>query len=919
MMKTWNIISQHWRELSITSKFSSAFGLLLALIVLVAITGYVALTVVRYQTEAAILTSTEIQRLVLEMEGSLEEARRLERDFFWRYPSIGFSEARRTYVEQAGKQIGEVVTFSAELQQLIAASDVSIALRKSRINLNLYLSAAGRYAKTFNEAVELAAQLAAPETGLQAQLAQNSASLYAILRTTDDSDLMVLYHRMLSFEKDYLIRRQRPLMQSAFNIAISLNKEIELTTGFEENQKIQASAYLDKYLAIAEDILQLDIAIRIKFNEFDLQAEAVDPISEELVGLAGAEVEYARDRIDRTSRLATVILVTTALLGLVLAAIIANILNTSITRNVIKLTRAAAGFRSDWETSDWETSEVLKTSEVSLDWKTSEVLKTSEVSLDSADELGQLAGSFNAMAARINALLGSLEQKVAERTAELVTTNEQLQQEIIERRQAEEAAEAANRAKSTFLTNMSHELRTPLNSVLGYAQILRRDRNATEFQQERLDVIERSGNHLLNLINEILDLSKIEARKMEIHETAFRFHEFLEGICGMIRIRAHGKGTLFHAEIAPDLPKVVRGDETRLGQILLNLLGNAVKFTDQGRVTLKVSVRNEAGGTPTSEPRKIGFRVEDTGIGIPEDQLDDIFSPFRQVGDHTRKIEGTGLGLAISRKLVRMMGGELHVTSAECRGSTFMFDLELPTATDLRGFENLGGLGSDQKNIIGYKGVRQKILVIDDKEDNRNVLTGLLQPLGFEIIEAADGCEGLDKASEHEPDMVLTDLVMPVTDGFECIRGIRSLPQLRHIGIIVISASTPAEPLEMISSASCDDFIPKPVQAAELFNKLAHHLRLEWVYASDPEPGPGESDETGKKDGDFVIPPFSEAETLYKLGMSGKVIELCRELDMMEQTDERYGPFVQELRGLARAFQVAEIRELLKKYLGGHE
>ncbi len=345
---------------------------------------------------------------------------------------------------------------------------------------------------------------------------------------------------------------------------------------------------------------------------------------------------------------------------------------------------------------------------------------------------------------------------------------------------AKDVAEAANRTKSIFLANMSHELRTPLNSVLGYAQILRRDENATEFQRERLDMIEWSGNHLLSLINEILDLSKIEARKMEIHRTAFRFHEFLEGICGMIRVRVYQKKLLFHAEIAPDLPDVVRGDEMRLGQILLNLLGNAVKFTDQGRVTLKVSVRNEAGGTPNPGLRKICFRVEDTGVGIPENRSEDIFLPFSQVGDHTRKIEGTGLGLAISRKLVRMMGGELYVTSTQGRGSMFMFDLELP-------------------------------LVLETS-----------------VLETSE----VLKTSEV------------------------------------------------------------------------------WV---------GGLDSDGKKDGDFVIPLFSEAKTLYKLGMSGKVVELCKELDTMELTDEQYVPFVQELRRLARAFQVAEIREFLKKYLKGQE
>ncbi len=541
-----------------------------------------------------------------------------------------------------------------------------------------------------------------------------------------------------------------------------------------------------------------------------------------------------------------------------------------------------------------------------------------------------------------NTLLQHTQKKLQEQNVQLQRINSELASEIGERKQVEQKlqhakeaaleaqrkAEAANNAKSTFLANMSHELRTPLNSVLGYAQILQRDASATEFQRTRLDVIERSGNHLLNLINDILDLSKIEARKMEIHRTAFRFQKFLEGVSAMIRIRAHRKGLLFHAEIAPDLPNVVCGDEMRLGQILLNLLGNAVKFTDQGRVTFRVEKHpstplkggfkeRELTDFPLDEDRGVyRFQVEDTGVGIPEDQLHDIFSPFKQVGDHTHTTEGTGLGLTISRKLIRMMDSDLHVSSDEGKGSTFTFDMELPREADISNSQAVGTTTPDQKNIIGYKGGTQKILVIDDKQDNRAVLAGLLQPLGFEIIEAADGREGLNKASEYEPDIVFMDLVMPVMNGFKCIRGIRNLPQRKHITIIVISASSPAESQELVSSAGCDDFISKPVQARELFSKLAAHLCLEWVYASGFESGAEESDGIGKQDEDFVIPPFADAKTLYKLGMCGNVVELCKELDRLEHTDERYVPFGRELRGLARTFQAAKIREFLEKYLG---
>ena len=480
-------------------------------------------------------------------------------------------------------------------------------------------------------------------------------------------------------------------------------------------------------------------------------------------------------------------------------------------------------------------------------------------------------------------------------------------QKLLEK--SKDAAESANRAKSAFLANMSHELRTPLNSVIGYAQILKRDRNATEFQQAGLDVIERSGNHLLHLIDDILDLSKIEARKMELHESVFRLHEFLEGICAMIQIRTHQKGLQFHAEIANELPQIVRADELRLTQILLNLLVNAIKYTDRGRVIFKVSTQNTELPTP-----KIRFRVTDTGIGIPEEQLNDIFSPFKQVGDHARMTEGTGLGLAISRKLALMMGSDLHVSSDEGKGSTFTFDIKLSQASDIPDHQKADATTPHHKDIAGYKGRKRKILVVDDKKDIRAVLASLLQPLGFEIIEAADGREGLNKASEYEPDMVLMDLIMPVMNGFESVRNIKSLPQLKSIKIIVVSASTPSEPHEIISSTGCDDFIAKPVQFTELFNKLAYHLGLEWMYAADSEPESGTPDGTVKKEADFVIPPFAEAKTLYNLGMSGNVVELRKELDRIAQADERYVPFVQELRELARTFRAAGIREFLGKH-----
>jgi len=444
-MNRWKPLLQRWRELGITAKFASAFGLLLALIVLVSLTSYAALTAVRRQTEAAIVTSMEIQHLVLEMDAGLQRARGLERDLFLRWPAVGFSQALETYAQRHDEQIARVMALSTSLQQLISESDVSDALRESEVSLNFYLSAADRYAATFDEASELVTQLASDETGAQARLARNSELLRDTLQQADDPALMVLYREMQSFEKDYLVTRQRPYMQSAFNVAELLREAISRSPGFDGDEGAQALAYLDDYLAVAEEILLLDVEIRHKLNEFDLQAEAVDPISEELIALANAETQRAREQIARTSRLATTLLAVAVLAAVALAGVIALALHNSITRNVVKLTQTASELRGG-----------------NLEVR---------AKINSADELGQLADSFNAMAARINALVDTLEQKVEERTADLTRANVQLQQEISERMRAEAererllVAERVQARRQAALFRLSAELAATLDEA----------------------------------------------------------------------------------------------------------------------------------------------------------------------------------------------------------------------------------------------------------------------------------------------------------------------------------------------------------------------------------------------------------------------------------------------------------------------
>ncbi|MGI0483991.1 AAA family ATPase, partial [Pantanalinema rosaneae CENA516] len=435
----------------------------------------------------------------------------------------------------------------------------------------------------------------------------------------------------------------------------------------------------------------------------------------------------------------------------------------------------------------------------------------------------------------------TLEAKVTTRTLELEEKNRHLQQEIRERQRAQEAAQIANRTKSEFLANMSHELRTPLNGILGYSQILKKHPALTEQQSNGLNIIHQCGEYLLTLINDVLDLSKIEAQKMELHPSTVHLPDFLANVLEICRIRAEQKQITLNYEVLCPLPQLVHTDEKRLRQVLLNLLGNAVKFTPVGSVTFRVGyVQPEAVATAAQLPRqperpslddKIRFEVVDTGIGIAPDQLEVIFQPFHCGSHPDHRTEGTGLGLAISRQLVELMGGKLQVHSTPGQGSRFWLDLSLPEVAE----SSRAVQCPNARSIIGYNGDRRTVLVVDDKEFNRLVIVDLLQPLGFTVIQASNGQEGLEQALQRSPDVVLVDLVMPLMDGFEMTRRLRQIPELQNLVVVAISASVFDFDQRMSQEAHCNAFLPKPVQASALLEQLQIHLSLEWIYAPDSQ------------------------------------------------------------------------------------
>ncbi|MCC3442153.1 MAG: AAA family ATPase [Microcoleus sp. PH2017_03_ELD_O_A] len=510
----------------------------------------------------------------------------------------------------------------------------------------------------------------------------------------------------------------------------------------------------------------------------------------------------------------------------------------------------------------------------------------------------------------------TLEAKVKERTQELHEKNSLLSEEIKERQKAEAAARDASHAKSEFLANMSHELRTPLNGILGYTQIFKRDKHLTSQQQNGIGVIHRCGEHLLALIEDILDLSKIEARRMELVATDFDFPDFIQGINAICSIRASQKNIAFNCEYLSYFPSAISADEKKLRQILINLIGNAVKFTERGGVTFKVSVVDCVSDENRTEVLttkvRIRFQVEDTGIGIAADELPKIFTPFEQVGNTRRHTEGTGLGLAISRELVEIMGSELQVESTLGRGSIFWFELDL-LAVDSPEINKK----YSQKFIKGFNGTNKKLLVVDDQWENRSVLIHLLEPLGFEIIEATDGQDCLNKALEFQPDCILIDLVMPVMDGFEAMRQIRKLPLFKNVVAIGTSASIMAVEKQGSLAAGCNAFLPKPIRAEELLNCLQVHLELEWIYENleDENYESEDSDNQSKiPDEKIIPPPAEEIAVLFELAMMGDLGGIQKQAEKLAKINAKYVSFASHMNQLAKNFEEAKILEFVEQY-----
>ncbi len=468
-----------------------------------------------------------------------------------------------------------------------------------------------------------------------------------------------------------------------------------------------------------------------------------------------------------------------------------------------------------------------------------------------------------------------------------------------ELQRAREAADNANRAKSRFLTDMSHEVRTPLNSILGYAQLLTKDPKIPPHRRDAVATIQNSGEHLAQLIDDILDIARIEARKFEMKREPIDVPALVEQMVKMFRPQAEGNGLAFRCQIRSRLPHFVRGDQNRLRQILINLLANAVKFTSTGEVVLQVDYSGQV----------IVFRVSDTGEGIPADQLDEIFQPFRRLNvNRGNAVAGSGLGLTICKILAEVMGGELKVESTIGSGTTFMLRLFLPELHDVASAPQSVVAGdSDEREIIGYHGMRRRILVVDDQQQHRELLCSVLAPLGFELIEASSGHDGYTRALEQRPQLILTDLDMGDGNGNELVR------QLRRAGfsasMIVISAHAYQNHRADAIAAGADDFMAKPFQIDDLLTKIRLHLSLEWIRADEEsQPMPPVSDSAPIR--------FPDGDTLRELAQLARIGDLRGVTEQLQQLADQqpdYAPFAAHLQGLAKEFRLADIKRLLSE------